>query len=900
MSMPESRTEFLDPHQKLVGQLAERLASRVKTDPAGAASLAHLLVIVPTAQSGRRLRLALARRFPQGLVPPLVRMPAHLAQPSDDTPIAGRVDELIAFWEAGGRKQGLDVAAQYADIRAVLGANALSFADVAGRVGSILAGNEAVDLEVARWQELAELEKRYLDALAARGKTDRIAATRAAVERPSVPADVEEVVLACVLDPLPVMRQALANLGLPVTELVPSPVEGAMPLRDGQIRAYGTAAEESERLAEFLGAVKSDEALPALCLADAEMFPDLKGALQARGLKVHNPSSTRLATSSLGRLAAQVAALARTRSYSVFSSFIRGGDVRRWLMSELGLTVETYTAALNDLDNRQAEFLPEKMDDIGPKLHGRIRLIYDFISQRLARKGVREILQVIFNGYLLDERDADAREFAAAAEVMNGLLDECFDPSVPAQLAMELFARRLDEAVYSLEPDEGEVILTDGWLELPYLEADELLIVGFEEGCVPESIVGHAFLPDALRRGLGLQDNASRAARDRIILAQALACRPAAAVRISFHNLDAAGNVCKPSRLLFETADDRELAARVKRLYGLRAGTGEGRAPDLPFAWRLKLPVPPEHEELEKLSPTALDRYLRCPFTYFLARKDILGDKRMDDRAQELESWEFGNFAHAALEAWALSPLKDSEDPAAIAAFLEERIDAQLVERFGTAIPSIVALQGESLKRRLRHFAPVQAARHAAGWQVVAAEKKLEVVYGHTRFAGKCDRFDYNPTTDEWCVIDYKTWDTADRAESYDEKKKAWKSLQLPLYCAMLDALDEEPFASAHLERISSCYCILGKTADDVCFSKPMSGALVPDAERLVRELVDRIEQGVFWPPSPKREWQWDYLDWLSPSPEETVDADWIADQERRVAAAAEAQAAEGEEEVRS
>ena len=79
-----------------------------------------------------------------------------------------------------------------------------------------------------------------------------------------------------------------------------------------------------------------------------------------------------------------------------------------------------------------------------------------------------------------------------------------------------------------------------------------------------------------------------------------------------------------------------------------------------------------------------------------------------------------------------------------------------------------------------------------------------------------------------------------------------------------------------------------------------MSGALVPDAERLVRELVDRIEQGVFWPPSPKREWQWDYLDWLSPSPEETVDADWIADQERRVAAAAEAQAAEGEEEVRS
>ena len=79
---------------------------------------------------------------------------------------------------------------------------------------------------------------------------------------------------------------------------------------------------------------------------------------------------------------------------------------------------------------------------------------------------------------ILDERDPDAREFAAAAETVNGLIDECGDNR-------ELFSFRLREATYSLEPDEGDAILTDGWLELPFLDADELIVTGFNEGRVP-------------------------------------------------------------------------------------------------------------------------------------------------------------------------------------------------------------------------------------------------------------------------------------------------------------------------------------------------------------------------------------------------------------------------------
>lgn len=357
-------------------------------------------------------------------------------------------------------------------------------------------------------------------------------------------------------------------------------------------------------------------------------------------------------------------------------------------------------------------------------------------------------------------------------------------------------------------------------------------------------------------------------------------------IRIFFHTLDAKGDVLKPSRLLFETDDDAELIRRVKDFYGTHAGTSPSSAADLPRNWKLKLPIPPEHEELVKISPTRLDGYLRCPFTYFLRRKDILGDKRLDDRAEELASWEYGNLAHEALEAWGLSELKDSEDADAIYEFLERRVDAQLVDRFGLAIPAIVAMQGESVKRRLRHFAAVQAAHRREGWRIAAVEKKLEIVYDHTRFHGKCDRIDRNDLTGEWRVIDYKTWDSADKAAAFTKKKDGtveWNSLQLPIYCAMLDVDAEGEFAEARLEKISSCYCVLGKTADDVKFTEPFQGGMVASAEAKIRELIPLIEKGIFWPPGKSGEWKWDYEDWIGPDPAETIDEDWIADQEKRV-----------------
>lgn len=849
--------------RKPIDLIIDALLPKVRVDPSGAKSLAHVLAVVPTAQSGRRLRRVLAERL-GAVVPPLVKTPRGMMLDEDDPALAGRTDEIAAFAEALGVsaeglcvQEGADVlplARQLSDIRAVLSAKALSFADVAAFVA-----REIPD-EASRWDALAAVETRYLEALARRGRKDAVCAMKDfCPDRPGI----EETV-----------RFDDPAAFLPAGE----PAGAAVSV--SQIVPCATAADEAERIACFFAGVKDDEAWPALCVADPDMFTEIVSAMRAKGIEVHDPSETRLASSSLGHLVSQIVALKRTSSYAVFSAFIRGGDVRRWICAGLGMSDDDMTDVLIELDRRQADYLPSKIEDIAPKTRGPLRAVFEFVGTHLRKKDLRGVLASVFSGRVLDGRDAACREFAAAAEVVNRLVDECGDD-------VALLDLRLDESAYSLEPDEGVQILTDGWMELPFLEADELVIAGFVEGRVPESTVGHPFLPDSLRARLGLPDNASKEARDRAIFRLACASRGESSVKVFFHSVDSAGDALKPSRLLFETPDDADLVERVERFYRESAGSEESSPPDLPDGWKLSLPVPPESREITDLSPTRIDSYLSCPFTCYLRGKNVLGDKRMDDRAEELASWEYGNLAHDALERFGTSDIADCEDADEIAAFLRDCVDGRLEERFGASVPAIVAMQGESVKRRLTNFAAVQVRRRAEGWRIVAAERKLEVQYGHTRFHGKCDRVDFNASTGQWCVIDYKTWDTPSHAASFTVSKRSglrtWNSVQLPLYCAMLDAHGGE-FAQARLENIVSCYCVLGKTADDVLFTEAFSGAYVQEAEELVRALVKRMEAGIFWPPGKGDKWKFDYEDWLSPAPEMTVAPSWIADQQRRIA----------------
>lgn len=102
------RIDYLNPRRTLVDETVDWLcgargrAGCIRKTPEGAWSLAHIMVIVPTAQSGRNLRLALARKAAllgrDGLLPPRIAMSNALLVPNG-VRIATETEELAVMAE---------------------------------------------------------------------------------------------------------------------------------------------------------------------------------------------------------------------------------------------------------------------------------------------------------------------------------------------------------------------------------------------------------------------------------------------------------------------------------------------------------------------------------------------------------------------------------------------------------------------------------------------------------------------------------------------------------------------------------------------------------------------------------------------------------------------------------
>ena len=891
--------EFLDPRRKLVDEVVRRLLPCVRIDPSGAKSLAHILVVVPTAQSARSLRLALAEAFaPDGVLPPRTEMASRLLA-GDSSAVATEAEELATlaqilsgcdlgefkslFPKAPNDRSGdwtLSMAETMLGLYSVLGERALLMRDVSPAEDS------------GRWADLARLEALFISSLESKGRVSRAVARRNAVSRGCTIDGIEEIVLPSAVDVSGALVEYLKNSGQRVTVLIHSDASEssmfdewgrpaatfAAPISAADVNPAPTAVVEADEIARHFRAVAKSDALPALAVCDAEMYPELEGAFQNHfsgdELTLRNPSRESFARSALGRLLICMLELAEHGDYETFSTFVRTGDVARWAASALALTPAEVAKAVGSLDALQNSHLPRTMDDVlrhaeieSPNLARLIVEIKGALADPFA------FLRRIFSTLVLDERESADRELIAAAKVARDLRSECESPLVPPWLRRRLYARLLKRAAYMLEPTAPHILATLGWLEIPWCPDDELVVAGFNEGCVPENVVGHPFLPDALRSRLGLSTNAARAMRDSFIFAEAVRCRARGAVRLSLHQIAGDKSVMKPSRILFEGIGDDELPSLAMRLYAVTKG-GSGAPPkSLPDGWRLRLPVPPNGIAWrDRISATVLDRYLRCPFEFFLG--ETFGE-RSDDRAQELDAAAFGTICHEALEEFAKGPLRDSVDEREIGDFLERSVRRQLAV-FGDTLPVVIELQCEAAVARLRAFAAIQSARRAAGWRIVASELSLHCRIRNcpTLITGKVDRIDENEATGELAIIDYKTWR---RAEEY-----RYDSVQLPLYRAMVEASGR--FAAERARSASALYCILAEHDEDTVFDEEHAyreGGQAEAEERIV-ELLTSLARGVFYPPSKNSMWQRAYGGLIWESPEEGIDRAWLADQAAR------------------
>ncbi len=526
-----------------------------------------------------------------------------------------------------------------------------------------------------------------------------------------------------------------------------------------------------------------------------------------------------------------------------------------------------------------------------------------------------ELLHRAYRGRDLSELEAGDRETAqaltAVAEGLEALGNVTADwPRVQAVSASEaasilelaLSSRRL--ATEAAGTTEGHVEVL-GWLELAHDDVPFLVVMGMNEGLVPQGGVFDALLPDGTRRTLGLLDDSRRLARDRFILEATINSRER--ITLLAGRRSALNDPLLPSRLLLETAAGASTEARARRVLELtRMPTaapgcrldrdaaltlgptqiaGMGLVP--PDAAHLSPPARDPFQGGRGLGCTALAQYVRCPYRFWL--RYVRGLEVARDLPREIDARAFGILLHQVLDAWVQRPDATAvEDSETIKESLFELLERGLRVRFGARPSPIVEVQATQMKRRLEWFALWQAEQASRGWRAVPelCERSLTHTYTIAGEAltvrGRIDRVDLHPELG-LRVIDYKTSERGrspsdthgpDRNPDPDDPYLGFHDFQLPIYLEMVKSA-VAPGGVAHQPAITDALVAARNRADRAPEdSEAGPGGVVAgyvqlsavksdprwlparwsrrqhqDAERAAAEVLSRIRSEVFWPP---------------------------------------------------
>ncbi len=670
------------------------------------------------------------------------------------------------------------------------------------------------------------------------------------------------------------------------------------------------------QLADLGGKYSVDEI--AIGLPDASLAPYVLQRLAEADVPARRVVGREGAQSSPGRLLAAVAELLESRQFADFAALVRHPDVETWLATEIevlaredaaldatigiseaeGFTVdeaeefgEHHDSAekpcdlLTAIDRYYAAHLPCELTGkwFRTKIGRQVERAYGVVNTwleplRAAERPTAEwaepivgLVREVYGNRSLEEASAADHELEVACEAIVNAAGE-LELGGAASLAEKITgatALRLvvEQLATTLPPPHGDpAVRLVGWLDLPLDDAPVAIVTSLNEGLVPQARNGDVFLPNELRRRLGVEDNQRRYARDAYALSLLAASR--ARLKIIVGRRTAQGDPLFPSRLLF-ACPPAELAARVRAWFRQPEATGArtaavrklraGRtAPDFP------VPKPePLAEPVTALRVTEFRDYLECPYRYYLRRRLKL--ERVDDSGDELAASDFGSLMHLVLARWGASDARDLTSADELTAEFNRLIDDAVARAYGRASMPAVRLQVEQLRMRLAALARWQAGWRQQGWRITYTEHEfaagkvnLNVDGKPLALVGRVDRIDRHERSGAWAMFDYKTGDrptTPDKAHRRNAAADGpqWIDLQLPLYRHLASSLKIEG-------EIRLGYIALPKDLDATgALLAEWSGADLAAAEATAAEVVRNIRAGRFWPPTdPPPSWSED------------------------------------------
>ena len=899
--------------------LIERFRTQDKLD------LHRLILVVPGARAGRRLQEMLVESAEtQGLLlrPPKVVTVGQLPEQlySAKRPFADDLVQQLAWVRALRQVEPQQLTLLAASVPAAddlagwlglgtmlgrlhreLAAEALDFKQVAEQ-GAALDGF----CEEPRWRMLAVVQDRYLGVLDGVGLWDRQTARLFAIEHGECHTDCS-IVLVGTADMNRVQQKMLDQVAGQVTALVFAPEDLAdrfdahgclrpeawqdvcIDLADEQIEIVGGPAEQAaaavRAIADLEGRYAADEV--TIGVPDERLVPHLQQQFSQWDVSVRHGAGTPIDQTEPYRLLAAVADHLEAGDFRTLAALVRHPAVADWLAAQ-----EAHDDWLTLLDRYWSEHLPHQLGRpwLGSAETGRRlqrltaeigRLTRDLGGRRRPLdqwcEPILMLLVQVFGEVARDARNPADHGVLTACGQLRDVLAE--DLRIPAELTPEVSAGESLRLVLQQAAGGRIAPLSDpkaiellGWLELPLDDAPALVVVAMNEGIVPSSLNADLFLPNQLRRVLGIEDNARRYARDAYALGAL--CQSRERLRVIAGRRTSDGDPLVPSRLLF-ACDRPAMARRALAYFGPAADTGAESCRERPL-WRsgrseeaapgvhpgtpqrafptgdasFQVPRPrPLAEPVTSMRVTEFRDYLACPYRYYLRHRLRL--ERLADDAEELDGLGFGSLVHEVLRRFGGGPLAASTDARQISDFLGHSLDEVLGECYGRSPLPAIRVQAEQIRARLAAFAVWHAGWAAEGWRIEHVEWQPEegqarlMVDGQPMFLrGRIDRVDVHPSDGRAVIFDYKSSNQAEPPEKTHRRQGQWVDLQLPLYRHLAAELGlGGPIALAYL--------LLPKDVRQVGpLQAEWTAADLAEADAAAADVVRKVRAEQFWPPA--------------------------------------------------
>lgn len=185
------------------------------------------------------------------------------------------------------------------------------------------------------------------------------------------------------------------------------------------------------------------------------------------------------------------------------------------------------------------------------------------------------------------------------------------------------------------EPASGVQLM--GVLETRNLDFDNILILSCNEGNMPKGVKDSSFIPYSIRKAFELTTIDHKVAIYSYYFHRML--QRAKNITILYNNSRKEGQTSEMSRLMMQLMVEGNHIIRREAIQA-----GQTTTYTRPKAIE-KTPAMMDYlKHLEKLSPTAINRYLRCPLQFYYYT--VAGLKEKDNDADEMDQRTFGNIFH--------------------------------------------------------------------------------------------------------------------------------------------------------------------------------------------------------------------------------------------------------------